>query len=420
MKIKYLFLLFIFTCLAGFNVSDEIELDQFISGRTSPDFRKYTKNIRTTLSKGTQGRVVDVTKPFASGNSGVKIQLTSGPRAGESYWVYFNKKQPAIKLLNKSQQEVQSPEAAAEAVTKREVAAFRDVDEQVVKETVSAVIKALQAKVSVGTSQEDLPCPALATTAATIVVEDKQVDIPESPSIGTMDSFERVEPRVNEGCSSQKHADGYAKIDIIDCKTSSVLFSGGFTFSNGPGHPYLSGMKSAYEDAGPPTRAVEFVSRDKALNETFVYLTDTAGGPDSHDVKSVMVILPRKGVPSTEVVGDDVIVTLTTGEKVVFDKKTNAIKSGAMKEGPIDLTTDRFKRTPPNVHYTGSGISIRVDHRFEYPTMGAATAEVRQGSRVCKVPKVKIWDKEGKALTSDDKSLLNIINSSCPGKGFTL
>lgn len=420
MKIKYLFLLFIFTCLAGFNVSDEVELDQFVSGRTSPDFRKYTKNIRTTLAKGTQGKVVEVTKPFASGNSGVKIQVTSGPKAGESYWVYFNKKQPALKLLNKTQEEVQSPEAATEAVTKREVAALRDVDEQVVQETVRAVIQALQAKVSVGTTQDDLPCPAIASTATTAIVERKSTDIPETSNVGSMEPFERVGPRVNEGCSSHKHADGYAKIDIIDCKTSSVLFSGGFTFNNGPGHPYLSGVKSIYEDAGPPTRAIEFVSKDKAINDTFVYLTDTAGGPDSHDVKSVMVLLPRKGVPSTEVVGDDVVVTLTTGEKVVFDKKTNVIKSGAMKEGPIDLTTDRFKRTPPNVHYTGSGISIRVDHRFEYPTMGAATAEVRQGDKVCKVPKTKIWDKEGNPLTSDDKSLLNIINGSCPGKGFKL
>jgi len=234
-----------------------------------------------------------------------------------------------------------------------------------------------------------------------------------------MPPFERVTARIAVACGgSRTDSNGIDIQHEIDCKTNEE-YAGGFGFPNYPGHPYLDGAKSLYEDGGPPNRRIEFVSRDNASNETFLYLTDVAGGPDSHDVKTVMYLLPRKGVPYTEVSGEDVIVTMTTGEKVIFDKKTHAIKSGALSEGPIDLTTDRFKRQPPNVKYTGEGISIRVNHRFEYPTMagGAETAEVRQGTRLCKVPRGKIWDANGKLLSDDDKTFVEILNKNCPVKG---
>ena len=237
------------------------------------------------------------------------------------------------------------------------------------------------------------------------------------PSVA-MPPFERVTARIAAACGgSRTDANGIDIQHEIDCKTNEE-YPGGYAFQNNPGHPYLDGAKSLYEDGGPPYRRVEFVSRDNASNETFLYLTDVAGGPDSHDVKSVMYLLPRKGVPFTEVVGDDVIVTMTTGEKVIFDKKTHAIKSGALTEGPIDLTTDRFKRQPANVKYTGEGISIRVNHRFEYPTMagGAESAEVRQGSRMCKVPRAKLWDANGKLLSDDDKTFVELLNKNCPPK----
>jgi hypothetical protein len=228
--------------------------------------------------------------------------------------------------------------------------------------------------------------------------------------------FERLTARIPMACGGARpDANGIDVTYEIDCKTDEH-YPSGFAFSDNPGHPFLDGVKSLYPDGGTPTRKIEFTSRDHASNETYLYLTDVAGGPDSHDVKSVMILLPRLGVPITEVVGDDVILTMTTGEKVIFDKKTHGIKSGALKEGPIDLTTDRFKRSPPNVQYSGAGISIRVDHRYEYPTMGAVSAEIRQGSRVCKVSRGKIWNAEGIFLSNDDKTFVDILNKNCPTK----
>ena len=230
--------------------------------------------------------------------------------------------------------------------------------------------------------------------------------------------FERVKARVPMGCSSvHTNNDGFSESEAANC-TTNEKFPEGITFSDNPGHPYLGNVKSLYPDGSKPVRNIEFVSRDHASNETYLYLEDLAGGPDSHDVKSVLLLLPRRGVPTTKVVGEDVIVTMTTGETVVFDKNTHAIKSGALKEGPIDLTMDRLKRQPPNIQYTGEGISIRVNHRCEYPTMGADTAEIRQGNRVCKVARAQIWNADGDLITKNDTDLLNVINQKCPAKGL--
>ncbi len=434
MKSKLIPILVLVSLAAGFKVDDELELDQMLNGRSSAAFATYSKNIKATLPKGTRGKVVEVSRPFASGNQGLKILISEGPRKGQSYWVYFNKKQPALKLVDKTKKETPEPDKAANATAITDISGRRDMDEHALEETVKLVTNTVVSDVAAELNRPlSNPCPKppvitppmapvqiLTPPIERKIAEEAPVDpvIPPRRNEPVGAAFERVEPRNQEGCTSFPNRDGYNIINYINCQTNEVLFSGGFKFTDGPGHPYLTGASSKYPDAGTPARAIEFVSKDGALNETYVYLTDVAGGPDSHDVKSVMFIIPRKVVPKAETVGDEVHVTLTTGEKVIFDKKSNAIKSGAMKEGPIDLTTDRFKRTPPNVHYNGEGISIRVDHRFEYPTQGAATAEIRQGSRVCKVPRAKIWDKNGKLLSNSDQALLNVVNSSCPGKGF--
>lgn len=124
--------------MVGFTAGDQIELDTFLSARTSPDFMKYTKNVATTLEKGTTGEVLEV-KKFGSGNSGVKMKINNGPKAGASYWVYYNQKNPALKLISKVSKKEISPElvnndeeVAAEII--RSVVAKRDLEEQALLE----------------------------------------------------------------------------------------------------------------------------------------------------------------------------------------------------------------------------------------------------------------------------------------------
>jgi hypothetical protein len=225
--------------------------------------------------------------------------------------------------------------------------------------------------------------------------------------------FLKIESGLTSPCSSSRFVDGYQNLKVFACSGGPDL-PGGFVFKSS------LGVSSPYGSTSKPQRLLEVRSIDGAFNETFLYFNVIAGGPDSHDMKSVMLLLPRKVVPSVLVDGEDIEITLTTGEKVTVDRTDSQIKSGALMEGEHDLTTDRQKRKAANIHYTGSGISIRVDHRYEYPTQGAITAEVKQAGRTCKLPKLKIWDANGKLISRSDAQLLDVLKAACPKEAFKL
>lgn len=233
-------------------------------------------------------------------------------------------------------------------------------------------------------------------------------------------AFSQVTSGITVACASGDSKEGYEEMKVIDCTGDGKVYPGGYRIRARAGvHPLIP-EKSLYQNSTPPERKIEFWSRDGALNETYIYLYDEAGGPDSHNTKSMMFVLPRKVIPSVRVVGNDVEVTMNTGEKVVFDKKTSAIKSGAMKEGPIDMTTDRFRRQLPNVSYSGSGISIRLNHRYLDPVLSGEIAEVKQGNKTCKIPRAILLDNAGKLKSQSDVQFMKAINKSCPDQGFRI
>lgn len=140
--------------LVGFSAGDEIELDAFLNARTNPNFLKYSKNIATTLRSGTTGEVLEI-KKFATGNSGIKMKVTSGPKTGESYWVYYNVKDPAIKLTNKKIKKEVNPEAVEITAagkpkenlfseSLRDISARRDIEEHAIIQTAQVATETLK------------------------------------------------------------------------------------------------------------------------------------------------------------------------------------------------------------------------------------------------------------------------------------
>lgn len=212
---------------------------------------------------------------------------------------------------------------------------------------------------------------------------------------------------------------GYEEKYLFNCSGGSERIPAGMAFRPGEGHPYMN-VETRYPGGSKPGRFWEIDSRNQALNETYLMMEEYGGGPDSHNVKSFMFLLPRVTVPSVRAEGNNLIATLPTGETVTMDKTSKAITSGALTEGPIDLNTDRFQRRPPNINYTGSGISIRLDHRYEHPLTGSTTATVKQGSKTCTIQRTAILDEEGKLRTTSDAAFLAVINQNCRGGGFTL
>lgn len=248
--------------------------------------------------------------------------------------------------------------------------------------------------------------------APTETVQVAAAEVPEVSSEG----FPRITSRYNL-CGSSRALAGSESVSILSCiADDGTRPSAGFNIRSKPGHPYFPD----YKPSGNPERQIEVRSNDSALNDTYIYLGDYSGGPDSHNVKSMMFLIPRVAPPSAEVVGSDVQVKLSTGETVIFDARTGAVKGGALQEGTPDFNPNRHARKPPNVHYSGTGISIRLDHRFETPTEADPTAEIKQGGKSCEIPRERLFNASGKLKTTSDRDLLNVINQACPGKGFTL
>jgi hypothetical protein len=191
----------------------------------------------------------------------------------------------------------------------------------------------------------------------------------------------------------------------------SYTYCGGDTEKTPAGYDFRHGDQ--------PYRDIQFVSTDGARDGTHLYFHDGISDEDSHNGKSMMFLLPRLGIPQAVETGTEVSITLTTGEEVVMDKATGKIVRGVLQEGPFSTIMDRFLRPPPNVSYTGRGISIRVDHRYDYPTAvgGDQTAEVRQGTRVCQVPRARLWDSEGRLLAETDAQMVTVLNTACPATG---
>lgn len=162
---KPLFFTLVMSLLFAFSVNDEIELDKYLNGRSTPQFAEYSKNIKATLSKGTTGKVEEVSKPFASGNYGIKISVTNGPKKGQTYWVYYNLKDPALKLFKKaSAAEVTTPEEAQRAVIQRKISAYRDQSEHALIETAKKSAVVLETNVTqVFNQTKKVDCAELAT-----------------------------------------------------------------------------------------------------------------------------------------------------------------------------------------------------------------------------------------------------------------
>ena len=166
--------------MLAFKAGDEIELDSFLNARANPNFLRSAANIKATLKKGTTGDVLEI-KKFSSGNSGIKIKITSGTHAGESYWVYYNKNNPAIKLTDRKQKDSTTPERlnlkdSPRSETLRDTAAVRDLTESALVQT-SMQAQTLTSTVNETLTPPVLDCPPKVETKPEVVLSSVPEDL---------------------------------------------------------------------------------------------------------------------------------------------------------------------------------------------------------------------------------------------------
>lgn len=112
--------------LMGFSGHDRfVELESFVNGRTSADFRSSANNVRTVLQTGTRGQILNSQK-LPSGNYALKVRTLNGTHKGQEFWVYLNQQRPALKTFETPPKEWGlSAKTGRVAETKRDVPAIR-------------------------------------------------------------------------------------------------------------------------------------------------------------------------------------------------------------------------------------------------------------------------------------------------------
>jgi hypothetical protein len=99
----------------------QMELTGYVNARSGSAFEaKDKENILFTLAPGTKAKVIGYKRFPESGNYGLEVIITSGPRKGAKVWVYYNLKNPNLKLSA-------LPEVAEAAVTIRPTPATAQV-----------------------------------------------------------------------------------------------------------------------------------------------------------------------------------------------------------------------------------------------------------------------------------------------------
>jgi hypothetical protein len=253
-----------------------------------------------------------------------------------------------------------------------------------------------------------------------IVEVKRDINPIDCPPETTGKPFDREEPRPSnfEYTTTRQGSDPAWDMTFRKELNEEALRPTGFLVTNvGPNE--IAGQPLDPEEK--VMREWRFVSDDDSQRETYLWMTDDAGsGRLSQLMESVMMIIPRKMKPEIAVVGDDVHVTLPTGEKIVYDKTTKKVKAGVMKEGPVDLNPNRFERKFAAVDYTGTGISIRVDKRGEDPRLIKGDAVVTQNGKTCRIPAGQLWTGDAAFRYHNDNDLVNFLNRKCANKDFKI
>ncbi|WP_374030077.1 hypothetical protein [Bdellovibrio bacteriovorus] len=380
----------------GFKGNDIIELQGYFNARYSANFLKSTKNVKYVLPPGTKARIQE-SKAFSSGNYGLKVEVMTGSRKGQSVWVYYKSSDPAMKLYpseDKMQEEkpVTRVEDASHVKTTQETEALRvpaaEDAAEIVNEAVKKGNEAVKASELPGGPCDD--CKVANEYARDIAPPPIWgTPLPEplgAPQAGqetpTLNPPKRtINPHGIRPVRCGSHPDSY---DV--CTFEGDTEPGRFKFMN-------RGPNAIVPGGGDRSRMREwsFDFEAGARQDLGFAISDMPNSTISQTQESYFILLPRKTLPHVRTQGNKHIVTLPTGETVVFDKNTKEVLGGVLSEnGPI--TRGVRELDPAKISYKGSGVMIRVDRRGEEPRLQAkGLATVTKGSRTCRVPVKELW-----------------------------
>lgn len=117
-------------------------------------------------------------------------------------------------------------------------------------------------------------------------------------------------------------------------------------------------------------RLFNFDYLEQARQNLALEVDDAPNGTVSHTMHSIFMFFPRKQLPVVEQLTGTIDVTLSNGEKIIFQKDSKEIVAGVFTEGPVDVSGNRHKRHYPDLKYSGQGVVLRVNARGQSPQLG--------------------------------------------------
>lgn len=166
-------------------------------------------------------------------------------------------------------------------------------------------------------------------------------------------------------------------------------------------------------------RHFSFVTTDHSRRDNYLWITDYNGSGSISDLyETMLVFLPRENQMHVEENGDNLLVTLNTGEEVVFSKEQIMLTGGVLEEKPLDLNPDRTKRKFAQLSYHGKGLMIRSDARGADPRLAKVVQVTRKGHKSCTVAASEFWTQEGfpKFKYVTDEEAYEVIKQKCGQK----
>lgn len=377
----------------GISSGGVVELEGYFNARYSANFLKSTRNVRFVMPPGTQGKIEEI-KKFHSGNYGLKMEILAGKNKGEKVWVYYNPKDPGMKLYENDVQtaaptETKEVEKAKQVKTTREQTALRvpasaDRQEKVAEAAqISKQIKDVNETLR-GQGRTGGPCAdcevskvyaresaPIEKSSARVVSSDRPVLRPPSRTVNPYG------------------------IRPVRCRSAGGGTYDSCTFEGDsePGKFHLTnrGPNAIVSAGNSRSRQWSFEFEGNARQDLSLAISDAPNATISQTQESYIMLFPRKTLPHIRVEGNRQIVTLPTGETVVFNAQTREVIGGVLTEnGP--MTSGGKQLSPAKVSYQGQGVMVRVDSRGNDPRhQPRGTATISKQGRTCKVPVKDLW-----------------------------
>lgn len=390
--------------LASFKNGDLVELSQSLNARTSLNFYKDAQNIKKVLNPGTFGLVEESVK-LKSGNFGVKIRLNSE----EAYWIYYNLKEPSIALSTKKSTPTLELENAYSATVLTPTEALVDQSEKEAIDTVirskSEIDEALKQKIAECLKLEEQKHIGKQAALSTLQLATELNSGPPSSFDISMDSypFREIHDLPLESTISKSITNN---IDIRLREKDGVKEIQEFTLTNKGGNQIVKNNEYYI------SRTYNLSFENLARSDMHMMVTDSPDSYTSNSTYNLLMFFPRTKLPSVKTIGDENHLTLPTGELVVFDAKTNTIKSGVLSEKPMSQLPVRpgcnyeekacgRKAVGDIVDYTGAGVVIKMHKSGDLPygdrevggkpQKNTDIALIKKQGKTCKVPAHELW-----------------------------